>query len=468
MKQIWNHNFFTPKIIWGAELNKESCVIVGFKKTISGIEIAHTFNGAYTDAEKFAVQHNLEFKGIAATTSMVPVKISLVGSGSDFSAEEIEKEEDLLLPGGIDREKLLCIDYDENGNRFLIQAREQRVDQILTELPEELGTVTSLMPISLALHHAVIVNKEFTHCATVCVQKEYTLINFYEQTLVHHCIQIPVGIDLFEQNEKRALAELKKVLIYYWETKVLEEPLQQIMLQCENESLTDAISSFGIPVEVLAVKTELQSVPVEMRNAVSATIAETRKDISLGEQNNQVVEDNTTWQNASFTLFKVALIPLLTALLVSLIFITGYGIYGYLYSDAESQFEMELKKIEQVAEKRKDIEKEQDVLQGIMTKNSRVMPQFLAITAALPDEFWFSSWESSPGKGDRIYHTVAGYTTSQKRTSTFLASLEMQESFKSVRLKTTEFIGGKKIQQKTGLKANNRDLIHFTIEAVEK
>ncbi|MGL1934458.1 MAG: hypothetical protein OCD01_05540 [Fibrobacterales bacterium] len=464
MTKLFPHNPFEPKIQWAALFLKEIVLLVGTEMVNGKAIVVQSFKGDYEEASLLAQKLHLQHKGVSVVTNRIPVKITNIGSITEFTPDELSSEEERAEPIGIDKNQLHCTHLDDNGFRMLMQYREDHVAEFLSSLPAGFETVAAIYPTEIMSYLTIAPAVEYSSAA-LYIDSDRTHILYYTSGVLHHTLTLKIGESTAVEEPEKYRIELQKAFIYYWEARVLEEPLSEVILLTECEAVSYILETFNIPVKRLG-NTDSDSYSELFQSLASEATNVSHLDISLGDQNREAIHSMHDWNNWSFNLLKIASLPVLLLLTLSLISGIWYGVNAFLYADAESTYEMELKKIEQVTEKQKEIAAEKGLVEGILLKNSGVMHDYGAIARAVPGELWINSWESEKETGSGYKHVVSGYTTQEVKVSLYLATLEKVKSFKSIRLVSTEFIEGKRVQKKTKLKANNKDLIHFVIEVL--
>jgi Tfp pilus assembly protein PilN len=273
-------------------------------------------------------------------------------------------------------------------------------------------------------------------------------------------------------------SELKKVLVYHWQSKLMGPALEEIFVLQSIRDITiessDQHIGFGTISQNLLPFTSFPLPLSEPYYRVAASMAmmsfnESRGDsdeingFSFSSLNAALPGSRRNWLDRSRILsrFSIAAV-LLFVLTVTSLFISAKALSFFISSDRE-KFADDISKLEEVRRKKDETAGNIMKVSRVLRERSAVSGDMQLIASSLPDELWLSEWEVSRAEGRSYDHGLSGYCFSESRVSTFLSNLEKTGSFASVRLKSTELVKGDIVRRKTGLKANYRDLIHFRL-----
>jgi Tfp pilus assembly protein PilN len=126
----------------------------------------------------------------------------------------------------------------------------------------------------------------------------------------------------------------------------------------------------------------------------------------------------------------------------------------------------ELKRWDEFQKRKASVVAQLDGMTGLLSRRTEGYADLQRISSLLPSDLWLQSWEMDGRGGTGFTHRISGYSPIEARVPEFLANLEKTRKFASVKLKSTERIKGEAVEQKTGIQANRKDLIHFEMGVV--
>ncbi len=458
----------TPIRQWGIEFLAHEVRICGFRKDEEGWILDKSFAGSRVDAEAFAQSQDLVNQGVYAAVSTIPYKI--IALESDLGSEDdllplVERVKPLGLATGM-------LDYFEGshaGKRLLVLAREHAVAGFRETLPEDLKSLWELIPSPLALLPFIDLTQTPDRLAALLPEDQYVHILFFSGRMLESYVKVFVPLEKLHSDPAGYTREIKKALVYHYGARFLGTPLEalQIWKDSPDQAMAKALQGLAIPLVKPVWKKELNSVTDSLRVSAAMALRHTVEAYgSFTLPPNLRAESSRLWKSRTTRLLRWGTLTLLGAgTIVGMLTLAGLGMRMMVEMKSHT-WASELGKWDTFRKNKVTVETRLGNMQGLLFNRTLDYAGLQRIAALMPTEMWMESWEIEAQSSGQLEHRLVGYAMQESRITEFLSKLE-KSHFLAVKLKSTEHMPGDKVQKKTGIPANRKDLTRFQLNLSE-
>ena len=448
----YTQNPFREKQKWVVLLRGQECFVYCTERNDGKVTIKRSFTGSLQDIAVLIKKFHLDLK-----------PIHLVVDGLDVYLEHTSGEEnDSDITNDAVQQSVVTLDESILNIQWNGDALQERCEV----LPTEFQNYFKVWPLSLAVSKAVKIPVE-ENIALLIFEENRTQILFFQSGGLYTLITIPYGDDFRVNHFEQYLLELRKIIEYYWEAKLLQDPIKRILLDpsVDTEAYRFILSS-KCKVESWEWREEIHFTHPE--EAFGMTLV---KDVFEGDESCFTLLDNYSddldKQNKIWTLnhrvLQVLTIPIIISMIIiGVLFCANYYVNGRI-EQHESFIQSEREKLELAKNYKSSIRTKLETFKGVVSNKSNFNKVLKEIAQLVPDKVWLQQVENeSDVNGKKSLH-IAGYSFTQGLLKNFIAQLEHSNLFLHVQIKSTEIISGKSIAKKTKVRANKKDLIYFQL-----
>ncbi len=459
---------FEPQIRCGIDIN-ESKATLCLAKCVSGQwTVVKQFTGDHGSAQAWAKKNGVSDSGLHGIISQIPFRIDVI--------EGVNSEEE-LSPEALENETTIPGTKAEDFEHLLIQWRHQSLSvqyrkDLMEHWVEQLVSFGSFWKLQWAplmvLHWAAWTGIKEPGVYIHLEEKQYHLLFFdLNGLLAYSRISTNLSQDSDEMSHILSLgAELSKALLYFWEAHLSQEKMKSIYLLEPDERIKQAIQHSGIDISIVTMpaKAKFSMVPRPLLGTIAALDIgpDETLDCSLSNPGLGTLQRNLLWRQRCARLTQTLSIACLSVtLLLCLLVISGLGmqlLLKYSQNRSAEQLQRALKVRQTMGSLQNDLER----FRPIVEKRSTIAKELQNGSESAPEGLWLEKWslESSEKGAEQV---MQGYAFETQQIQNFLKSLETEGNYSQVILKSTETVAGPWVQEKTGLAANRKDLIHFQI-----
>jgi hypothetical protein len=462
---------FRPDLYWGAEFLADKVRLCAFGTKDGAPAALKTFEGAYEEAEAFAQEHGLAFEGLRGAVSHIPFKIEPVSSQEDAAEEDLQPHIDRIKPPGLAAEAVDAQAFSWDGDRFLILAREDAVRGFTEKLSPNLSALWSLETPVLSLLPYLDRERAIGHWACILAESEYLHLLFFRESAPMAYAKVFSGSAAARQDAAAFATEMKKALIYHFGSRFPGAALDAIQVWRDGSSgeIAAALKGLGIP-QFTPDWGLLAAIPETFRVAGALALRGLREQeplVSFSTNSPASAESLKLWRKRTGRLARTSYLTLAAlAIGVTLLALSAIGLHLTVESKARS-WSGELQRWSAFQKQKTSVESQLAGMKGLLGHRTDAYAGMQRLAGLLPAETWLESWELENTSGRRFSHRLEGYALIEGRVPEFLSALEKDGRLGSVKLKSTERIKGEKVEEKTKIQANRKDLIRFQIGAAE-
>ncbi len=463
---------FMPRIVWGAEWTSQEIHLVGVDYKTK--KFVRHFKGDFNEAAAFAQAQGLTYEGFYGAVSHLPFKW-VFQNEIENSEEGRRIAEEASRPQGIRRDELESLTFAEIECHALLWFRADSLEAFTKSLPQSLATLSELVPSPLLLNQALDFQKCNDSFLILLPEIDYTHLLMYRDKMLLAHSRIPYGLNTINESPILMAKEIQKALLHWNEHwKNQRENLQVTSVYLwKNHAACDwekILAPLGLIVENAACIKTLSTLPEEFRLAGLQALNHAQGQISaisLGSWNEELVAKRRKWlQHAGFLCRANYWILLFFGGSVALMFALSLALQISV-KVSHKKWNHELKEWNVLQKHKQNVEQELQKLSEVLSLRNSSAKSLQQVTSALPAGVWLESWDLESGEKSGFIHHLSGYALDEAKVSELLAHLEKQNHFSEVKLKSTEAMAAEKVVQKTGIKANHRDLVYFQMQVQE-
>ena len=463
---------FKQKIFWGCEFLSHRVRLCGVQNKNGVPTLAETFEGSYAEAEIFAESRGLLSLGFNASVSHLPFKISRVHHSESSSEETLTTETEGALPIGLKLDAMELVPFQFGAPEFMVLLRSDTLHSFLDSLPRSLKSFWTLTPSPLVILPQLMLDMLPGNAAVIQSELHYSHILFFKNQKLESYVKIFAGLEQTANHPETYLKELKKVLVYYYSNRFSGSTLDSVHLinDGEGNAVKVLLTQLDISTTDLKFLTEIPTLPRSFQIAAALALQglngnESLAPFALGRPH--LPQLNHKWKRRSGALAKYgSVLSLGAAIGVVLLVLSAFGLTLMVESKTHT-WAGELGRWDEFQKRKKEVGQVLESMQGILAHKTESYGDLQRVAQMLPPETWLQSIELTHQIASGYTHHLSGYTLQESRVPQFLSNLEKSHHFVSVKLKSTEKIKGEVVEQKTGISANRKDLIHFEIGMTE-
>lgn len=366
-----------------------------------------------------------------------------------------------FCPKGVDHDQvsLDSLPNGREGGLLVSIARETEVAKLVAET-EESGLSAArvgcgIYELGMALQE--VAGKDFTG-AFILVRDSWSGVLLYENGVLSEAERSAAGAIHFRENPRWFLNEILRFMVYFWETKLLKEPVRRVHLSGAEAGMAEAFQKSGFAVEERPASSEILANPMAYALALNS-LKGSRKAVNhkqfLGKRAVRI--RRLAFGTAILNRFAH---PILGAAILLLL------VTSALLSFFNNRFEKKhgARRIRVETIKKMDLENRamgRLLQETVRLKSGNLQPsEILArLSMALPEGLWLSSLRLKDGGG----MTVEGVAPGESGVAAFQDALVRETLFHDVRLKYSERIGRPEIRR-TSRKDLGESLVRFSFE----
>lgn len=462
---------FRPGLYWGAEFLEDKVRLCAFG-TKDGIPAAlKTFEGAYAEAEAFARGHGVAFEGLRGAVSHIPFKIEPMPSQGQAAEEDLQPHIDRIKPPGLPAEAVDAQAFSWDEDRFLILAREDAVRGFAEKLPPNLAALWTLETPLLSLLPYLDRKRAIGHWACILAEAEYVHVLFFRESAPMAYAKVFSGCAAAGRDAAAFAKEMKKALVYHFGSRFPGAALEAIQVWRDGSAgeIAAALKGLGIP-QSTPDWGPLSAVPEPFRVAGALALQGLRElepVVSFSISGPASAGSLRLWRKRTGVLARAGYMALAALTIgVAMLALSAFALHWTVESKARS-WSGELQRWSAFQRQKTAVESQLAGMKGLLAHRTDAYAGMQRLAGLLPAETWLESWELENASGRRFNHRLEGYALTEGRVPEFLSALEKDGGLASVKLKSTERIKGEKVEEKTGIQANRKDLIRFQIGAAE-
>jgi hypothetical protein len=462
---------FRPDLYWGAEFLADKARLCAFGIKDGSPIALKTFEGAYAEAEAFAHAHGVAFEGLRGAVSHIPFKIEPMPSQGGAAEEDMQIHIDRIKPPGLSAEAVDAQAFSWDEDRFLILAREDAVRGFTEKLPPNLSALWSLETPVLSLLPHLDRERAIGHWACIVAEAEYIHLVFFRESAPMAYAKVFSGSVAARQEAAAFATEMKKALVYHFGSRFPGARLDAIQIWRDGSSgeIAAALKGLGIP-QFTPDWGPLAAIPEAFRVAGALALQGLRGQeplVSFATIDPASAESLKLWRKRTGRLARTGyLILAALAIGVTLLALSAFGLHWTVESKARS-WSGELQRWSAFQKQKTSVESQLNGMKGLLAHRTDAYAGMQRVAGLLPAETWLESWDLENASGRRFNHRLEGYALTEGRVPEFLSALEKDGRLGSVKLKSTERVKGEKVEEKTRIQANRKDLIRFQIGVAE-
>ena len=462
---------FQPALYWGAEFLSTKVRLLAFMEKEGMPEVMHTFEGDYAQAEVFAAKHGLEFDGIRGAVSHLPFKIEPLKLNAESNEEDLQPHIDRAKPLGLPSEAFDVQSFQWEDSSFLILCREEALQEFLTKLSPSLHALWSLEFPHLALLPFIDKSLAIGHWVSILCEEDFIHLLFFRESTPIAYAKMFTGWDDAHKDANAFATEIKKALVYHFESQFTGLSLQGVQIWREGPAGEVATALHGMGIAQFQPDWgALAKLPESMRVAGALALQGLQgKEAKFSFTHDQPADAfaKRLWNRRAGLLAKTEILVFAAAGIgVAMLILSALGLHLTVTSKAKS-WSGELQRWTDFQKQKTDVDGQLESMKGLINHRTEGYSSLTQIAKQLPPEVWLESWEVENISGHRFSHHLDGYSLLEAHVPEFLANLEKTGLFNAVKLKTTERIKAESVEEKTKISANRKDLVRFQITATE-
>jgi len=471
--------------VWGAHVYGDVCALVcltpqkqriksnskkGSKKNpknepvkvaFPAARILHVFTGSLSDAQEFAQQYGLNWKGIHVSSASLKV---LWRTDPD-QGPQMDKEEELRIPG----------EFKESPAWIL--ARSPHVEP--QNIPLDVVSYRSVRPVwFFDINGAQDSESEKPDPRSKVLldfDGENVLCWFETEGQIGECVSLLISEVDFKKKLQYLLqwyrpgvhGEAAPEVAEY--TSLVPEVAREILYKCfPTENCECVLNSADQLIQQCSDQQEKDQKQILVtepalhwacRNAL-CSLEEFPSNV-IGQKNSHIPARYDYW----FGLYRyimIAVILIFTALAGYSGLQAGWNaIVSRQYAEVLSQGRNNRALAESIASVQDSLEQEQGAFSDVLRARSQITSYMNEFKHVVPDSVWITQWDIRSA----VNHSIQGYTTSNSKLTVFQRKLEQSPLMKSVRILESESVSPARAAQLFGVDAFPEGLVAFSIRA---
>lgn len=414
---------------------------VRLKKTHASVEIAEEYHSAAATTLKEFVEEHALWNTLAVLTPLETDTLSRVIDKNEIENDSPDELLHTYLPKGVDADSVSLQVSELNGGAkvlsFLHHNAELRIRQQASEsviIPHRIGGGLIEAGIALSSHL-----KNGFSGAVVVPYKSSTIILLYSDGRIVDTDSLRAGIDHLDENRQYYSNELSKVLVYYWETKLLRDPIREVAVVGNNVTITEFLREKGYTV-----------IPTDSHITAQNLIAYSLAFNTLSHKHNTIDHTSTLIAERKqrivlslYTEWLLKRILPVAAVLLLLLFVSSKLLH--MYTDKVEAGNVESSKLmEEYSAIEQDnlrIEHEMENAAALIQKGTSASELMQKISLALPSDVWLTSLRYNTAvEGPAM---IEGVGRSNSAVERLFSKLEKSDYFSNVRLQFTQAVDKK-------------------------
>lgn len=463
---------FRPSAHWGAEFLSAGVRLCAMGRGDGGDgegkpgEV-RTFTGTYAEADAFASAEGLAHEGLHAAVSHLPFKLESMPPAAEGSEEDPAAYAERVRPQGLPAESLDIQEFEMEGGRILALMRADALQGFAAGLPASLGAIWDLAPTPIALLPHVDAALARGNWAALWAEADFLHVLFFRDAGLLAYAKLFSGWEEAGREPIAFARELKKALVYHFGSRFAGASLDGLQVWNDGpaEPIAASLKGLGIP-QFRPDWGPLAAVPPAFRAAAALALRAARGDEASGSfaiTHPAAAYSRRQWMGRAGKVARVGALALAGLALVVALFAVSAAVLRFTVQAKARAWSADLGRWDALQKRKAEVERDLGGMQGILSRRTAAFAVLQDAAARVPAEAWLETWELESKGGKRYTQRLEGYALSEARVPEFLANLEKTGTSGSWKLKSTERIKGETVEQKTGIKANHKDLVRFQV-----